>query len=61
MDLNGDRGSTSRRDKYARGICEFPGGAQSAVAERLAAELAAIAVRLATAEICEQLAERKAA
>jgi hypothetical protein len=60
MDLPGNRGSTSRRDKYARGICEFPGGAQSDAADRLAAELAAIAVRLATAEICEQIAGKAA-
>jgi len=43
------------KDKYAQGICEFPGGAASDVAERLAEELARIAIEFATAEVCEQL------
>jgi hypothetical protein len=38
------------RDKYEKELCEFPDGAASVAAERLA-----------VAEICEQLAERKAA
>jgi hypothetical protein len=49
------------REKYKEGICEFPGGAASAAAERLAAELARIAIERATAEICEQLSYRRAA
>jgi len=49
------------REKYEQGICEFTGGAVSAAAERLAEELAAIALRLATVELCEQLTDRRAA
>jgi len=49
------------KDKYSQGVCEFPGGAASGEAERLAEELAAIALRLATVELCEQLTDRRAA
>jgi len=61
------------REKYEKGVCEFPGGAASAAAERLAEELAAIALRLANGapsvdgesslgdQLCEQLTDRRAA
>ena len=49
------------REQYQKGICEFPGGASSTAAERLAEELARIAIERATAEICEQLSYRRAA
>ena len=48
-------GGDMKEDKYSQGICEFPDGAESVAAQRLAEQLAAIALLLAATELCEQL------